>query len=168
MENNAIAEDLHKLATQFRDAAMAVCRLEAELSRRQAEFKVLREVVIPEAMERLGTTLYRIPEDGTVIEIELETYARIEKEKEEAAFDWLEAQGEGGIIKRQVIVAFAKNQEEAALALKKELTGRFAGVKTKSDVHWATLTSWAKKRLEEGEDIDDSITVDQKNVAKLK
>lgn len=162
-----LAKHLSRAAIRFRNSERRIARTEAILARRKAEHQVLREVVIPELMEMCGTTLFRL-EDGTTIEIVPELYARIPEDSESAAFEWLEKNGHGGIIKRQIIVAFNKNEEAKAAALRAELAGKYSAVSQKSDVHWQTLTKWVKERLAEGEFIDPSIAVAQKDVAKIK
>lgn len=139
---------------------------QAETAAKRA--RQLREDVIPRLMEDLENVdgVQALP-DGTRVEVEPKVYAKIPEETEEAAFAWLEANGYGEIIKRQIVVAFRTGQKKEAEALLEELRGRFAAVKKTSDVHSSTLGKWARDRLREGRPVDPSISVVQLKVAKI-
>lgn len=165
---NEIAARLHALVQDFRAAEQQVSLLEAELKQAEAAVRTLRETLIPELMQQLGTDIYRLPQDGTVIEITDDVKAAITVDNREAAYEWLESNGHGGLIKRTIVVAFNRDQEEAAKKLREQLEKQYAGVKQDVSVHGQTLTAWARRRRQAGEEIPECIDVHALHVAKIK
>lgn len=171
--SNEIAARLRSLVSRMGEADRSVERLESELKTAEAHARHLREVEIPEAMRELGTDLYRLP-DGTVLSIENQVKAYITTGAEDtvdnrpAAYEWLEQNGHGGLIKRTILVPFNKDEEAAATELRSRLSKEFSGVRQDVSIHAQTLTAWARRRLEAGEEVPDCISTHVMKVAKVK
>lgn len=165
---NQVARDLHGLVAQLREAERDVVMAEARLETAETRLRYIREVQLPEALGALGTERYRIPEDGTEIELADEVLAWIPADKEDEAHEWFEKNDEGGLIKRTVVVAFNKDQEDAAKRLLEELRPKYAGVKEEKGINSSTLRAWAKRRHEEKKEIPACVSHDIRSVAKVK
>lgn len=157
---------LSRLAEELKAAQSEVARIEATLKSAQKRVQDLEEVAIPELMEGLGIASFRTS-SGFAIEIAENVHVSITKENQPAAFRWLDEHGHGGMIKRSVLVAFNRDQESAAMALQEELATKFPGVRQDANIHPSTLKAWAKRRLEEGEELPESISVHVIKSAKI-
>lgn len=71
-------------------------------------------------------------------------------ERRQRAFDWLEQNGDGDIIKRVITVELGRGSEKKAAAVRKALTKLKVDefVSEKMDVPWGTLTAWLKEQIE--------------------
>jgi hypothetical protein len=123
---------VQKLANDILAAQTRVENLEADLKAAKQTLLKLTDEDLPSQMTEIGMTNFTLA-DGSKVDIK-ETYgARIKKDNEEKAFDWLRAHGEADIIKNTVTVRFGKEKE---------------------DIHPGTLKAWVKGRIEEGKELD--------------
>ncbi len=157
---------LSKLADDLKAAQAEVARIESTLKAAQKRVQDLEEIQIPELMEGLGIESFRTS-SGFEIEIAKNVHVSITNENKPAAFRWLDEHGHGGMIKRSVVVAFNRDQEDDAKALQDDLAKKFPGVRQDLNVHPSTLKAWATRRLEEGEELPESITVHVVKAAKV-
>jgi hypothetical protein len=117
---------------------------------KQDRYKLLNETM-PQAMDELKVK--KIDVDGYVLSVGPYFKAAIKvddpEEQRERAFQWVEKEGGGDIIKSQVVVDFPKEMLDRAEELALELTKRYHNYESISvtvarSVPWATLTSWLK------------------------
>lgn len=134
-----LAADQVRLESDVREASARLKSLEAQLA-------VIQKKELPLAMAAAGMKSFELA-DGTEIKIKPEVYASITEQNAAEAFEWLEANGHGGIIKQEVKVPFGKGQNEQALELLAELRLKFAGAESKRTVHSSTLKAFAKEQL---------------------
>ena len=158
---------LSKLATDLRTAQRAAEAQELELKRCQARVAYLSRESIPELMEKLGMKNFETT-SGLKIKLDKEIHVHISEVNRVAAHIWLEENGHGGMIKREIVVAFNREQEEEAKELQNKLRGEYPGVKAKEAVHNSTLKAWVKNRMKVGETIPDSISHHGIDVATIK
>lgn len=73
----------------------------------------------------------------------------------EAAFDWLDREGYGPLIKCTVIAEFEKGDKDKADALFREVRAKSnsAAVGLKEDIHPMTLFAQMRRRVEEGKEV---------------
>jgi len=149
-------DELVKLLTK---AEADVVAAQAVLKQAQERVRQLDEFDIPEHMDSLGLTEFT-NRAGIKIEAQSTIRASIGDRKAQA-FAWLMKNGHGGIIKRNVTVAFNTTQAEDAKALLKELEGRTnlnaAGIKGEMKVEAASLTAFVRKQLKAGKQIPHDI-----------
>ncbi len=94
---------------------------------------------------------------GVDFELKRYTHAVIgsdwDAERRARAFLALEQLGAGDLVRHMVVVEFNREEHEAAVALAARLVDGGYSTTVKKDVHWATLTSWVKKKLGEGAEL---------------
>lgn len=159
---------LSTLAGDLQTAQDEVAKIESDLAIAKSTVVQLSEETIPELMSEIGMTEFRT-EGGFAITVERKVFASIPKYRMGEAVDWLDDNDEGGMVKRKVIVAFNRDQEEAATALAKKLGGTYpAGVEQVYSVHSSTLRAWARKRVEAGKETPEELFgIHTKQIAKL-
>jgi len=145
----------------------------AQLEEQLEEAKVrLREVswyklpkLMDEARQQELTTI-----DGITVKVDENIRASIKEANEAKAFSFLEEAGQAGMIKREFLISFNRDEEQWAAKFQRDLTQRKKPVKAKikRSVHSGTLSSWVKKELESGKDLPlDILGVFRQRVSKL-
>lgn len=144
---------VQKLANDIVAAQLRVENLESDLKAAKQVLLKLTDEDLPSQMTELGLTNFTLS-DGSKVDIK-ETYgARIKKDDEQKAFDWLRQNGEGDIIKNTVTVRFGKEKDNEAKALVDELTQKHWEPERKEEIHPGTLKAWVKGRIEDGKELD--------------
>jgi uncharacterized protein YdcH (DUF465 family) len=116
--------------------------------------RVIVEVQLPGAMEKLGqkkcTTL-----KGRVIEIKDEMTHSLAADRKEDGLNWLEKNGQGGIIKRELTVTLVKGQEALASQVVTTIKAAHPELDVTQDrnVAPATLKSILKVLMEKGVEV---------------
>ncbi len=153
LPSNEGLSGVQKLANDIVAAQTRVENLEGDLKAAKQTLLKLTDEDLPSQMAEIGLTNFTLA-DGSKVDIK-ETYgARIKKDNEEKAFDWLRSHGEGDIIKNTVTVRFGKEKDNEALALVDELRNKQWEPEQKQEVHAGTLKAWVKGRIEEGKELD--------------
>lgn len=157
---------LSQLGNDLRDAEAEIERREAALKQAQNQFRYISETAIPELMKSLGLVRFETT-SGAKIELGEVVSATITQANKPKAFEWLEKNGHGGMIKRMIVVLFNREQEDAANDLQNDLRPKYPGVTQEKNVHSSTLKAWVTRRLAAGEAIPPSISVEVISRAKL-
>lgn len=146
---------LDELVKKLTKAEQDVVDAEVALKAAQKRLQQLDEFDIPEYMDELELKEFT-NRAGIKIEAKSTVYASIGNRKAKA-FAWLIKHKHGGLIKRNVTVAFNTAQAEDAKALFKELDGReglvTAGIKQEMKVEAASLTAFVRKQLKAGNEV---------------
>lgn len=140
---------LSALVKQMHDAEIAAEEAEAELTKRKETVRQYAEVQIPELMASMGVAEITTS-GGLKVKVRRSYSAAPLVENREAAYDWLEKNGHGGLVKRSIEVGFSVKEGEVAMELMGELQGRFENVKGGRKVEPASLRAWAKQQFETG------------------
>lgn len=158
---------LRSMIDQAKEKEANIERLSAELRLQQEELRELTWTKIPMLMDEMGLEEIKTP-DGIKVKVKEEIEAGISAERRPLAHKWLEENGHSGLIKREISVAFNRDQSEAAAELVTELQGRFAGVSQDSKVHPATLKAWVREMLAKGQELPlDLFGVFRRRIAKM-
>lgn len=153
-------QEAQTLTTQIQE-------LEGRTDELVKKFDKLVGVTIPEMMEASGMDEIKMA-DGSKVTIKSDVKASISTERKPAAFDWLEQNGFGGLIKSDISVEFSREELEAANELVDELTEKGHNALLNRNVHAATLKSFVKEQLEAGTNIPvDLFGVFEYKVAKI-
>lgn len=142
-------DELSALAHALTEADRAVDAAEQELKQRKEFARILREETLPGAMQELQLTNITLG-SGEKIGIKQEVYLALSAERKEEAFNWLEQNNFGGLIKTVVSVQFGKGELEVAQHTAEELQEAGLSPELKRDVHAQTLKAWAREQLSEG------------------
>lgn len=155
MENN-IPEDalkhLTSLANQMIEEAARLLKLDTEMKITKERLRKLQEIDIPDYMQELGLSKVEL---STGEQISFKDDVRLEWDalKKEKAFEWLEQNEFGGLIKTEVTTSFGKGELDAAKALLARLTEEGAQVALSRDVHYQTMCAFLREQIEKGEAI---------------
>lgn len=129
--------------------------------------KILRER-IPDIMDELALEDFKMT-DGSKITVKDDIKCGISEERKPIAFQWLRENDFDGIIKTNVSVAFGKGEAADAEKAKQALIeAGFTSAEINDSVHYQTLKSFVKERLEAGTNIPlETFGVFQFKIAKI-
>ena len=105
-----------KLAEKIIAQEQHVKSLEHELKGAKAKLLKMTDEDLPSAMQELNLSTFSL-NDGTRIVIKPTYGARISKDNEDKAFEWLRSRNEGDLIKNTITCRFNKEQDNEASAL---------------------------------------------------
>lgn len=158
---------LNQLVKDSEQQEALLTRLGAELKIAQEKLRDLTWREIPTLMDEIGLKEFKTLDDVTVA-IKEEIEAGISEERRGPAHGWLDDNGHSGLVKRNIVVSFNKDQTEAAQALLKELRPKYAAVTEDTKVHPSTLKAWVREMLEKGVNIpQETFGVFRHRVAKI-
>jgi len=146
---------LTELTATLQETEMALAMMEAEVKRVTQVILDLKEQQIPELMEDLGVAEYTTSE-GVKVSLKKNVFASLgasNSPKAMAAYKWLDDNGHGTLIKRNVVVSFPREQAEEAALLADSLREQHFATKIESKVEPSTLRSFVAQALDKGEDI---------------
>lgn len=123
---------------------------------------------IPAMMDSLGMAKITT-DDGWNIEVKETWHAKIPDEKAAEAYNWLEENGFGALIRNHVVVEYDREDYEKAAELFDELCADGLPVSMKKNIHHSRLKAFVTEQKEAGNDIPDAaFGVYHKREAKLK
>jgi hypothetical protein len=171
----AVHQQMMVTAAQAEAVAEEIERLEEQLANTKAMYRTLTEQVLPEQMEAAGfkeiTTL-----SGTKIKVqELVTGScpvpstrdpELMKRRSRI-FKWLDDNGYGKIISRELVVDFDRAQAEQALVLETKLREQAFQVHRQYNIHPQTFNKFVRELLADGKDLPEDFSVHRRNVAKI-
>jgi len=148
----ATLELLTRLAKEQVEMEAEIARATVALAERQEDLNKLSRVRIPELMTTLGMEEFKLT-DGSVVSVKADVKTSITEANRPAAFLWLEEHHYDGIIKTNVGLQFGKGEMEEAKKAEKVLADAGFHASTERSIHPATLKSFVKERLEDGDNI---------------
>ncbi len=129
------------------NAAAAVQEAALKLAKEKA--RILREETIPNAMLELGITRLDL-DGGQTLTMTQEVYASIPADQTTAAFEWLNKNGHGGLIKTEVKTLYGKGERKLAEKLAIQLCNKGLNTTFNESVHPQTLKAFLKEQIREG------------------
>lgn len=145
-------DQMAALARAMMDADASVEQAEASLKEAKERARILREETIPSAMQELGLEELKL-DTGQKLSVKQDVYASIPSAQKDAAFQWLEDNGFGGLIKVEVAADFRKGEADQAAELFKELQQRGLQVGLDQSVHAQTLKAFLREQLAAGTNV---------------
>lgn len=139
----------------------------AKLEEADTNIKRLSETDIPDKMFALNMAQLPLA-DGRKLTVKEKFGINITKANEEAAFQWLEENGHGDIIKSLLSIQFNKEEGETAKALLASLEAQGLSVGFKRSVHPSTLKAWGKEQQDTGAVLPEHFSVYQGKEATIK
>jgi DNA-binding protein H-NS len=171
--------DLHNrmltAAAQQEAITGEIAELERQLKEKQEELRQVSETVLPELMEEIGLKEI-VTLNGTKIKIQELVTASCPApstrdpelmKRRSRIFKWLDDNGYGKLISRELKVEFDRSQVEAAVELEKRLRGEKYQVQRQYAVHPQTFNKFARDMLADGKELPEDFKIHRRNVAKI-
>ncbi len=152
VKDNALAQ-IKATAEQQERAEVKVEKSEAQLKEDKKELVRIAEKVFPELLNALEMT-EDITVGGLRVQLAEKLRGSIPVAHKDEAFKWLNEEGHGHIIKRQMIIEFNKDEEKWAAKFMRDCKQRKKqlNMTVKRTVHPQTLQAWSREMLGDGED----------------
>lgn len=155
------AEEMKRLEHQIAEAELNVKKLKA------AHDQIATET-LPELMDSVGLTEVKT-RSGLPVKIVDVLHTSIAKDRKPMAIAWLDKNGHGGMVRRNVIIDFDKTQEEKVQRLLRLIGKGWPNHRVELDVNGSTVKAFVKRKLDAGEDIPlDVFGVHQQREAQIK
>lgn len=145
-------EYLRELAAEMVALQAEVDADTAALAEKNAKLDKIASRLIPDVMDELALESFTL-KDGSKMEVKPDIKTSITADNKPAAFKWLADRHYDGIIKTKVMTEFGKGEMDKAQKAQQALEqlGFFASLD--QSIHNATLKSFVKERLANGEAI---------------
>lgn len=144
-----LADDMHNL-----DKKIAVQNL--ELKKLNEQRRQIAEEQLPELFNEVGMAELTT-RSGLPLKLSNKVFTNISKDRKPKAIQWLDDNGQGGMIKRCVIIDFDKTKEDKVKALLRLIGKGWPNNRVELDVHGSTVKAFVKRQLEEGKNIPQDI-----------
>ena len=145
-------DQMAALARALVDADASVDTAEVNLKDAKERARVLREETIPSAMQELGLEELKL-ETGQKLSIKQDVYASIPSHFRGAAYEWLESNGFGGLIKTDLTVRYGRGELEEAKALRQHLIEYGVQSDVTQNVHAQTLKAFLREQITMGANV---------------
>ena len=157
--NSDILTRIRETAGNARDLEKEITDLEERIKHKKQTLNTIYHHELPDLMFEAGVDEVGLPAEGNLPSMvaKLGPYyaaniaAGWGEEKRDAAFNWLDTNGHGDLIKTQVTISLPREARAQAAKLIKQLEAYHPEVK--QSVHPGTLTAWLREQVESGEDL---------------
>ena len=144
--------DVQLLCQVLKDSEQLADSLEESLKFAKERVRYYQEEAIPTAMQEIGLTSATL-ETGEKLTIKQDVYASIAVADREIAYEWLETNGFGGLIKIEVAVAFGRDESDKAENLVKFLLTKNLEPTFGKSVNAQTLKAFLREQIAAGSKI---------------
>ncbi len=141
------AMSLSELARQQMKLEDELEELKTIAADKTAQLQVIKTKKIPELLHAAGVLELALA-DGSKVKTKKAYSAAIAPENEERAFEWLEKNGHGSILKCEVRVEFKKGGKDNAVKLSEALKSKGFKSAVTNGVHATTLKAFVKSTIE--------------------
>jgi len=149
---DASLKALSEKSNQLQKLDDAIQEAEQTLGQLKAEYRELSEVDIPSMLSELGLSEITL-KDGNKISTSTYYSARISEDKRDEAFQWLNDNGFGDIVKNTVSVSFGREEDDSARKLVDSLEDSGYATAQKKWVEPMTLKAFVREQVEKGSDL---------------
>tara|TARA_S200002703_G_C3797042_1_gene246123 strand:+ start:2228 stop:2761 length:534 start_codon:yes stop_codon:yes gene_type:complete len=149
---DASLKALSEKSNQLQKLDDAIKEAEQTLGQLKAEYRELSEVDIPSMLSELGLSEITL-KDGNKISTSTYYSARISEDKRDEAFQWLNNNGFGDIVKNTVSVSFGREEDDSAKKLVDSLEDNGYATAQKKWVEPMTLKAFVREQVEKGSDL---------------
>ena len=146
--SKALADQVLKLKN-LEDAILAT---EEQLKDLKKQSDKLSQEVIPTMMQEMNLSTLKL-NDGSAVEVKPVVFASIPADKKDDAYQWLQNNGLGDIIKNEIIVAFGTKENAKAQQYANLAQGQGFEPSQKLKVEPSTLRAMVRERIESGLDV---------------
>ncbi len=140
------------LADKMHDIDKQIAESELKTKKLKAEHEQIAVEQLPELFEQVGMSELKT-RSGLPLKLKNKVHTNISKGRKPTAIAWLDANGQGGMVKRCVIIDFDKTQEEKVAALIRLIGKGWPNNRTELDVHASTVKAFVTRQLADGKEI---------------
>ncbi len=140
-----LADEMHALDKQIAEAVLKTKKL-IEAHRQ------IGEEQLPELFEQVGMEELRT-RSGLPLKLKNKVHTNISRGRKPKAIAWLDENGQGGMVKRSVIIDFDKTQQDKVDNLLKLIGKGWPNNRTELDVHASTVKAFVVRQLDAGKKI---------------
>ncbi len=133
-----------------------VDRLNELLAETQKKLSSIREHDLPDAMAEAGVSELKL-KDGAKVTVQPFVGAHITEAKKRDAHQWLDENGHGGLIKRELTFKFNREDTAWEKMMEQYSAMGWTNYKLKEAVHPQTLKAFVREQVEKGSDIPVSL-----------
>ena len=143
---------ISKLADKMHDLDKEKAKLELKVKQITEQHRQIAEEQLPELFEQVGMEELKT-RSGLPLKLKDKVHTNISKGRKPAAIAWLDENGQGGMVKRSVIIDFDKTQGDKVVRLLKLIGKGWPNNRTELDVHAATVRAFVVRQLAAGKKI---------------
>jgi len=143
---------ISKLADEMHDLDKKIAEQELKLKKLYSVRNQIAEEQLPELFNEVGMSELKT-RSGLPLKLKNKVFTNISKDRKPKAIAWLDKNGQGGMVKRCVIIDFDKTQTEKVQALLRLIGKGWPNNRVELDVHASTVKAFVKRRLEDGEEL---------------
>lgn len=147
---------LSKLADEMFDAEVEVDRIKAELNRAAGVLKDLAEFKIPDLMDELEVASFETS-SGLQIKVKETARANLSKDRLAAGVAWLRENGQGGLVKSNVLVPFATAEGDEVKRFLDSLAEQDIMATHEESVNAQSLSAAVRVMFAEGEPVPEKL-----------
>lgn len=147
-------EKVRDVVRRYRDRQGEVADLTERLRRAEEELSTLRLQTLPDMMDALGIDQIGLPAEGNLpaFDAKVRNYYRahipVDAPWAPDAYQWLDKNGHGDLIKTQIVVDIPRGDRELAKKIEEALNKRGVPYTSRLSVHHGTQTAWLKEQVE--------------------
>jgi hypothetical protein len=157
----SILDQIKEKARELRDLEQERTNLEERLTAVGRRIEAIRHADLPDLMNEAGCSSFTLEAEGNNPPFEVtkrpfysaNIAAKWPDNKRRKAFDAVSEHGGSDLIKTTVTFTFGKGQVKQAMKLADD--HRLLQPEVKESIHFASLTSWLKERVEAGKPVPD-------------
>jgi len=154
--DTAMTIDIAKSCNKLLETQNEISAFEEKLKQLKGTETTLSEQTIPDLMHKAGVAAIKL-DDGSKVEVKPFYSARIPISRTEEAFTWLRSNGHGDLIKNNVMLSFARTQDNEAKALVEDLRSKGHTVKQTEKVEPMTLKAFVKEQIQGGKNVPSDV-----------
>jgi len=152
VDSTDVLGKISKLADEMHQLDKDIASKKLELKKLESQRRGIAEEQLPELFMSVGQTELRTT-SGLPLKLTNKVFTNISKDRKPVAIKWLDDNGQGGMVKRRVIIEFNKTQAEKVEKLLKLIGRGWPNHSVDLDVHGSTVKSFVTKRLNAGEEV---------------
>lgn len=148
--------NIAELARQQMQAEAEVEEAEAALKRAKEQLRNIQEKLLPDAMSEVGVTEFKLTGGGKVT-VKPYYSASLRRDAKDRAEAWLNENGHGGMVKREISVRIGRGQDKIAERVRNGLRSADIPFEEDVSVHPQTLAAWAREMTESNQPIPEDL-----------
>lgn len=143
---------ISKLADEMHDLDKEIAANELKTKQLKEQHRQIAEEQLPELFAEVGMEELKT-RSGLPLKLKNRVHTNISKGRKPTAIAWLDANGQGGMVKRTVKIDFDKTKEDKVESLLRLIGRGWPNHRVELDVHASTVKSFVTKQLADGKPI---------------